>query len=147
MIRIVRQVTKIFVLLDYYNQYRKDYKEDLTMRLPLYSQIIQLFFSKCKDHVLNGNVLALPIGKFKICQVVRDTSKMVINQSLTRAARLKATQEGKTEEEVKAIKIYRVNSSYYALRWKQAKMFDRYNLDFVFREIRPLGRAIQHYFK
>lgn len=77
MITIIRQVTKIFTLLDYYQEYRKDFKEDVTMRLPLYSSIIQLFFKKCKNHVLEGNIIVLPIGKFKVCQIVRDMSKKV----------------------------------------------------------------------
>ena len=146
MITIIRQVTKIFTLLDYYQEYRKDFKEDVTMRLPLYSAIIQLFFKKCKNHVLEGNIIVLPIGKFKVCQIVRDMSKKVVSQSATRVARLKAKEEGLSIEEVSKIKVYRTNTSYHALQWKQSKMFDKYNLDFVFKEIREVGRSIPKYF-
>ena len=146
MITIIRQVTKIFTLLDYYQQYRKDFKEDLTMRLPLYSKIIQLFFNKCRNHVLTGNVLALPIGKFKVVEVVRDINEKDVCQSGTRTARVKAKKEGDTDEEIKKIIIYRTNSTYHALQWKQSKMFDKYNLDFVFKEIRNVGRSIPKYF-
>lgn len=146
MITIIRQVTKIFTLFDYYQQYRKDFKEDLTMRLPLYSSIIQLFFKKCKNHVLQGNIITLPIGKFKVCEIIRDTSKKVISQSATNVARTKAKESGMSTEEANKIIIYRTNTSYHALQWKQSKMFDKYNLDFVFKEIREVGRSIPKYF-
>lgn len=146
MITIIKQVTKIFTLLDYYQEYRKDFKEDLTMRLPLYSKIIHLFFNKCKNHVLQGNVLALPIGKFKICEIVRDVNDKDVCQSGTRIARLEAKNKGLSQEEISKIVIYRTNTTYHALRWKQKEMFNRYNLDFVFREIREVARTIPKYF-
>jgi hypothetical protein len=61
-------------------------------------------------------------------------------------ARVKAKEEGMSTEEISKIKVYRTNTSYHALQWKQSKMFDKYNLDFVFKEIREVGRSIPKYF-
>ena len=72
---------------------------------------------------MQGNIIVLPIGKFKVCQVIRDISKKVISQSATRMARVKAKEEGMSTEEISKIKVYRTNTSYHALQWKQSKMF------------------------
>lgn len=141
MIKIIKSTFKTFTLLEFFNTYRDIDKEDKNLlfrkKVPLsvFTAIIKLFFVKCTQYVLEGNVLVLPIGKFKICKIIRDTSKQVVCHGATR----KAKAEGKD------IVIYRTNTSYHALQWRQNQFFK--DADFVFKSIRPINRDIPNYFK
>jgi hypothetical protein len=112
----------------------------------MYSNIIKLFFQKCKNHVFTGETLTLPIGKFKVNQIVRDISETKVCFPGTKKARLQAAKEGKSEEEIKSIIVYRTNTSYAALQWKQSTLFNKNNLDFVFSTIRKLHRDLPNHF-
>lgn len=140
MIKIIKPTFKTYTLLEFYKTYRdvEDVEElqfRKTIPIATYRTIILLFFAKCAKYVLEGNVLVLPIGKFKICKIIRDTSKKVVCHGATK----KAKAQGKD------IVIYRTNTSYHALQWRQNAFFKE--ADFVFKSIRRINRDIPNYFQ
>lgn len=144
MITLIKPNNKVMVLLEYYKEYHDNV--DSKVSIITYSSVVKLFFKKCKEYIFTGETLHLPIGKFKVNQIVRDISEKKVCFPGTKKARIEAAKQGKSEEEIKSIIIYRTNTSYAALQWKQSTLFNKNNLDFVFSTIRNLHRDLPKYF-
>lgn len=141
MIRIIKPSTfKEFKLFDFYKTYRKieitddEFQFRNKVTLHIFTKVVRLFFVKCTQYVLDGNVLVLPIGKFKICHIIRDTTRKIVCHGATRKAKAMGLDTV----------IYRTNSSYHALQWRQNKLFKE--ADFVFKSVSRINRQIPEYF-